>query len=228
VTICGYLQKDSWVTICGSPACDFRWWHGDSEWDLCHLLSVAPWTLSPSPFLEGVSCLFSITVIKSMTQSNLGRNGFIWFLCPNHRLSLREAKLGTQGRQGPRGRNFSRGHVGTLRTLILQQLRTTCTGVAPPTLIINKEAPQPCPQQSDGGNIAVDILSSQMTLASASTVGEIFWARRWISQNGKESWGQCPSLSGGAQIFMLVYMMGSWLVPDTGAPLAGKSKAEGY
>jgi hypothetical protein len=42
-------------------------------------------------------------IIKTTTPSNLGREGFVWFLYPKSHSSLIGAKVGTQGRNMEEG-----------------------------------------------------------------------------------------------------------------------------
>lgn len=44
--------------------------------------------------------MLSVAVIKHVTKSNLGREGFIWLTCPDHRLSLREVGWGISRGRG--------------------------------------------------------------------------------------------------------------------------------
>lgn len=88
----------------------------------------------------------TIVVMKHPDQSNLARKGFIWLAHSDHRLSCREVRGGTQGRNPPGGSNWDRPRrmllIGWLPmacpACFLIQLRTTCPGV-PSESIINQE-----------------------------------------------------------------------------------------
>jgi hypothetical protein len=81
-------------------------------------------------------------VIKHCDQSNLGRKGFIWLICPHHCLSPREVRIRTQTGKEPESRSWCRkpwmsaAYWLALHSLvsILKELRTTKLWVAPPTM----------------------------------------------------------------------------------------------
>lgn len=119
---CLRITTDSWLVDMGNY----------SEWSLCICFAF-----STCPFWFAFCCCE-----KKNTQTNFVGEGFIWCIHPHHNPSTKDAKIGTKAEQEPGRTNCSRDHRGLLfvgfmiacSVCLLKQRKTTCIGVALPTV----------------------------------------------------------------------------------------------
>lgn len=139
-----YLELTSWDWIIYHGPCPWRGWL-----PLAQPLLINHGSLS----MDGVCpSLLSFGVIKTVTKSNLGREDFLWFVCPNHSPSLREVKARSRGRKGLMQRPPVDGILLTRLDLrkprILSRRGTAYSELGPLAAIIHKKMPpQTCPQK---------------------------------------------------------------------------------
>lgn len=91
-------------------------------------------------YLSFLICL--LLLWEKNTQTNFVGEGFIWRIHPHHNPSTKDAKIGAKAEREPGRTNCSRDHRGLLfvgfmiacSVCLLKQRKTTCIGVAPPTV----------------------------------------------------------------------------------------------